>query len=215
MNASRFGGVSGIRTILARFPMPSDSTGALKTILEGDSPENVRRAIAEYVLENGGIVRAIARRNLTTNTRAVHDSEDVLSSVLRRLDTLAADGSLRLSSERDLWAYISVIARNTAVSKTRLIEIARSYLTEDGAFAYEVVRRLNACRGDEEATILMHRMMGSLKDPIDRQVFALRYRGASHAAIGNLLGTTEEASRQRWRKICQHLRSTFGLENRT
>jgi DNA-directed RNA polymerase specialized sigma24 family protein len=172
----------------------------------------VRGAIAEYVLEHGQRVRAIARRKLTRATRAVHDSEEVLSSVLRRLDGMAAEGRLQPASEQELWALIAVIARNTAVSKTRLIEIAQTLLTDGGPFAYEMVRRLNACRGDEEATVLMYRLMASLPDATDRQVFGLRYRGAGHAAIGGLLGISEDAARKRWSAVCRKLFDAFGEE---
>ena len=177
----------------------------VRTIIEGAEPDRVRRAVADFVLEHSEKIRAIARRKLTAATRSVHDSEDVCSSVARRLDHLAARGELRPRSEAELWALIKVVARNTAVSKTRLIERAREILTDDGPLAYEMLRRLNACQGDEDATVLLHRTMMILTDAKDRQVLALQLRGASHAAIGSLLGISEAASRQRWMSIRRRL----------
>src|ERR1044071_4218120 len=118
---------------------------SVRTILEGAEPDRMRQAVADYVLENSDKIRAIARRKLTAATRSVPDSEDVCASVARRLDTLAARGELHPRSEGELWALIKVVARNTAVSKTRLIERAREILTDDGPLAYEMLRRLNAC----------------------------------------------------------------------
>jgi DNA-directed RNA polymerase specialized sigma24 family protein len=186
-----------------------ESNSAIRIILEGAEAEEVRRAVAQFSMENSDKIRAIARRKLTMATRAVHDSEDVLSSVMRRLDCMAAVGELRPRSEKDLWGLIAVIARNCAVSRTRLIERAKELLTEDGPLAYEVMRRLNACRGDEEATILVRRMMASLPESRDRQILDLQFRGATHAAIAGLLGISVDACRHRWMAIRRKLAEWF------
>lgn len=178
-------------------------------LVRGADPQPVRAAIARYVLAHKDRVRAMARRKLTAATRRVADSEEVLSSVLRRLDAMALRGSLRFNSEAELWGLIEAIARNTAVSKTRLIERARNLLTQDGPYATELLKRLNACATDDEATLLVHRMLGCLKGGEDRQLAALVLRGASHRAIGDLLGFSEVASRQRWKRIRDELVERF------
>lgn len=147
----------------------------------------------------------MARRRLTLNTRSVFDSEDVFSSVVRRLDGLAAEGELRPQSEAELWALAKQIAMNTAVSKTRLIERARALLTDDGPLAYEVGRRLNACLGDDDAGVLVHKMYEALENSAERQIFGLMLRGASHRAVSQLLGISEDACRQRWMTIRRKL----------
>ncbi len=186
--------------------MPPDPTPALRIILDGAEAEQVRDAIARFALDNAAKIRAIARVKLTKVTRTVHDSEDVLSSVVRRLDGLAIEGRLRPASEKELWRLIAVIARNCAVSKTRLIERAQKLLTEDGPLAYEAVRRLNSCRSDEEATLLVSRMIGTLRNSQDRQILDLLMRGASNGAIAALMGISMEASRQRLTAIRRKLR---------
>lgn len=170
----------------------------------------LRERLAAYVLAHQSQIRAMARRNLTSDTRTVCDSEDILSSVLRRLDEMANDGVLRPRSERELWALIRTIARNTAVSRTRLIEHARQRLTEDGPYAYELLQRLNTYRSDEEATLLVHRMLASVQDRTNRQVLALMLRGASHRAIGAFLEISEDASRQRWMAVRREIAAKFG-----
>lgn len=170
----------------------------------------LRERLATYLLVHQSQIREMARLNLTSSARKVCDSEDVLSSVLRRLDEMASDGALRPRSERELWALIRTIARNTAVSRTRLIEHARQRLTEDGPYAYELLQRLNAFRSDEEATLLVHRMLASVGDRTSRQVLALVMRGASHRAIGAFLEISEDASRQRWMVVRRELGARFG-----
>ena len=173
-----------------------------------DSPP-IREAVAAYILEHGDRIRAIARRKLTLNTRRVFDSEEILSSVLRRLDGMAARGTLRPRSEAELWALIEAIAKNTAVSRTRLIERMQNLVTEEGDYAYFLIRGLNACATDDEATLLVHRMLLSIPDASDRQITALILRGAAHRAIAGLLGITEEHSRQRWKRVREDLVARF------
>lgn len=168
-----------------------------------------REAIAHYVLSHESQIRAIARRKLTQATRSTFDSEDVMASVLRRVDQLALNGSLRPDNKAELWALIKTIASNTAVTKTRLIERARFLLTEDGAYAYHLLQRLNACGSDDEAQLLVLRMAGTLKNERSRQILLLRLRGATHGAISGMLGISEGACRQQWMSMCQELRAAF------
>lgn len=182
---------------------------------EPDPPESplagdaARHLVAAFLLRNRDQIRAIARARLSPNIRSVYDSEDVFSSVLRRIDDLARRGVLRPANESELWALIHAIARNTALKKTLLLERARILVTEDPRYGYELMERLNRCRDDDEATLLVYRLMLALNDPIDRQIFALYLRGASHRAIGAFLGIKEETSRQRWVRLRDGLRDRF------
>lgn len=194
--------------------MPTNSpTPDLPALLaRGPSQPLARQAVANYILTHQERIRAIARRKLTTTTRRVFDSEEVLSSVMRRLDSMAARGTLLPHSEAELWALVEAITKNTAVSKTRLIERTRNLLTEDGLYAYELLRRLNACETDDEATLLVQRMLLSLKEGADRRLVVLRLQGANHRAAADLLRTTEAATRQRWTKVRKELLERFQSE---
>jgi hypothetical protein len=169
----------------------------------------LRRSVAQFVLEHSEQIRAMARRKLTAPTRSVYDSEDVLSSVLRRMDNLARQGRLRRDSEAEMMALIATIASNAALSKSKLIERARSQMSEDGAYARELLARLDRCGDDDEATLLVLRIQASIKDQTDRQVFSLMLKGASHKAIGDLLGFSADASKQRWMKVRRELVERF------
>lgn len=171
--------------------------------------EAYRRTLADFILSREAQIRAIARRKLTVSTRSVFDSEDVLSSVLRRLDSLVQRGKLRPGCEAELWGFIKVIASNNAVSKSRLIECSRKWLTDEPEYAYYIVKVINACEDDDEVSWLVYRMAGSLAGE-DRQIFFLRVRGAMHQAVARVLGIDEGAVRQRWSRICRELRDRFG-----
>lgn len=173
----------------------------------GDSP--ARQALAEFVLQHRERIRAIARQKLPGGARSVFDSEEVVSSVLRRLDGMASRGTLAPRSPAELWGLITAIATNAAVDRRRLIERARSHLAEDGPYAYELLKRLNACESDDDATMLLLRMMMSIKNSTDRHVFMMLHRGASHRAIATALGISEAASRKRWSVLRQELAERF------
>lgn len=168
-----------------------------------------REFVAQYVLAHADRIRAMARRKIPRTARALTDSEDVLSSVLRRLDVMGERGTLRLDSERELWGLIEAIACNAAISKVRMIQRARDLVAEDPTYANELIRRLEACPGDDDATLLVLRLTASLNSPTDRQILTLVHRGASHRAIAALLGTSEQASRQRWMRIRGELCARF------
>lgn len=136
-----------------------------------------------------------------------------MSSVLRRMDVLALEGRLKPRSEGELWALVRTIAANTAVSKSRLIERARSLEAEDGEYGRALVRRLETCVNDDEAHLLVLRMASSLRKDRQREVFLLRLRGANHASVAGLLGISEGASRQLWMEVCRDLRDRFEGEN--
>jgi DNA-directed RNA polymerase specialized sigma24 family protein len=167
-----------------------------------------REAVARYLLAHKDRIRAVARRKLTSKTRAVFDSEEVLSSVLRRVDGLVLEGKLCPRSEAELWGFVDAITRNNAVSRTRLIERARVMLTDEEPYAYELLKRLNAYTTDDEATLLIYRMMSCLQNE-DRHILSLHLRGASHKAIADLLKTSEAACRQRWMRIRHELHDRF------
>ena len=170
---------------------------------------NSREDVAKYLVEHRDRIRAVARRKLTAKTRSVFDSEDVLSSVLRRMDTIVSAGKLCPRSEAELWSLVDTITQNNAINRTRLIERAREFLEEEGPYANELLARLNKYETDDEATLLVYRMMGCLKGEEDRRIFSLHLRGAAHKAIAALLNISEDASKQRWMRVRVELHARF------
>lgn len=162
-----------------------------------------REQIAQFLVERQEKIRALARQHLGSQLQRFTDSEDVFSSVCRRLDGLAAEGGLRPRHADEVWALAAAIVSNTAVDRARLLGRLRSREVQaDGPDLGVLVER---CRSDDEAELLLQRMMLQLKGD-DRQIFMLRIRGASHEVIAQQVGTTVQAARQRWSRIAQTLR---------
>lgn len=172
-------------------------------------PGEFRAALSRYLDEHRDRLRAIASRKIDERTRRVFDSEEVASSVIRRLDNLVQRGRIRARTEEELWALIIRVVENTAISKVRLVQTMHRQLAEDGRYASQLLERLDRLGNDDEATLLVLRMLGSISDAEDRQLLLLRLRGATHGAAAGVLGQSETAVRSRWSRLTKELSRRF------
>lgn len=169
-----------------------------------------RDALARYLTANLEKLRAIASRKLGRSSRSVFDSEEVVASVVRRMDDLAQRDSIRARSEDELWALIARIVTNATVSRIRLLQVARRHLAEDGPYAALMASRVAALETDDEASLLVYRLIASVPDATDRQILLLRLRGMPLPLIARELGLGEGAARMRYHRVCQRLEERLG-----
>jgi len=160
-----------------------------------------REEIADFVIKNKYRIRAVARRKLTRTARSAVDSEDVVGSVLRRVDALAAEQKVRAETGEQLLSLAMSIAHNCSVEHSRLLQLATQYLDEDGEFSRRVIGYLGVRPGDEASTSLFAEMLAALDSSHERQFLSLRLRGSTHALIASYLEITPEAARKRWCEI--------------
>jgi len=166
-----------------------------------------REQFAAFVLEHGDRVKAIARRKIRTSARSAFGSDDVLSTVLRRLDVLAAEGLVRAQNEAQLWVLVRSIAENVSLERGRLLESTLNRTGDDAAFWSQIHQDFRRKTGDdEEAFIRLYELLMMLEDQNDRQLFMLRLRGVNHKVIAQQLGISSDAVRQRWHKVVTQLR---------
>jgi len=168
-----------------------------------------RTSLARFVRDLEPEIRRVARRRLPDPGKSVYDSEDVLSTVLRRIDRLMFEGRLELRSEPELRGLILRVAECASIDRARLTELSRMRLIEDGDFARGLLQSLDRCASDDDAAVMLYEMDCSLCVPKDRHLFWLRLRGASHRLIAKELGITEEACRQRWAQVRRELIERF------
>ena len=132
-----------------------------------------RDDVANFVLKHADRIRTVARTKLTSRTKQAYDSEDVVSSVLRCMDEMAAAGSVRPASEAELWSLIKAVAGNRAVTKTRLMERAKSFFDEDGDYARVLHERI----AKVARQFLGVSVLDAVSVPLDEQVsLAVRKR---------------------------------------
>lgn len=190
---------------------PPDTCHDTTSALSSDLQDGMRDWVAKWVMARQDMIRHLARQRLARTTRTLFDSEDIFSTVLTRMDGLAARGVLRVESTAEMTALVKTIVANSAANKSRLIARSRRLEEEDGAYARHLMGRLQRCLDDDEATLVVCRMMSWLDSQESRQILGLRLRGMTHGAIGQALGLSEVAVRKRWQSIRAMLMERISL----
>ena len=159
-----------------------------------------RDAAAQFMHLYGPLIRSRVRDKLGTQLRRVMDSEDVLSTVARRLDGMIAEGRMRAETEPELWSLVQSVASNALSESLRATrgERAAARVVRGGAHIDP------PDIGEDEAA---DRALGALENDTDRRVLSLWLRGASLAAIGRSIGQTPAAMRMRWQRLMRTLRA--------
>lgn len=175
-------------------------------------PSLSRGELAAFLKSRAMRVRDVARRKLLSRTRRIYDSEDVLSSTIRRMDEMALEGMLRPHNEEELWTLTRTIAQNNAVSKNRMVSRLDRLLQEEGVAFAMVADFIQRRAESEKLEDVLARLAAVLENSTDRQYFFLRMRGATHRAASDALGITHDAGRQRWVGIMARLRAAAAGE---
>lgn len=172
-------------------PSPHNGTAHKKRIW-------TKEQLAEFVHRHKPQIRELAGKRLSDLARREGDSEDVAASVLLRMLELAKDGKIAPQSDDELLSLIAVVTSHNALDKHRLMLRAMQMMPEDAEYVTGLIENLETCRDDDDATLLVHRMVGALTDETDRQVLLLRLRGAGHRAVANLLRISVSGAQKRW-----------------
>ncbi|CAG1005795.1 hypothetical protein PHYC_03263 [Phycisphaerales bacterium] len=168
-----------------------------------------REATGTFLSRYGGVVRQRCRKNLRAPLRKLTDTEELWSSVARRLDAVVAAGDLRAVSESQFWKLLKVIIRNATVDRARLITRLHEVPADDQPLAEALGRHV---MHDREAESRLWHLIESLPDDKNREITILWLNGHSHAEIGNAVGLAEGAVRFRWHSIRQQLRDVLESE---
>ncbi len=183
------------------------SPAALQSLIErmqrGD-----RDAAAEFVHRWGPLIRRRYRHKLGRAMRSLFDSEELLSTISRRLDLYVRNGRLQAADEGQLWALVFRIAENSLADKVRIFQRLRSVEGEDAPLAHELASRLQNAdqRQPEGAEIELDRILTQLPAGGERQILSLWLSGLSLAAIAEEMELTPEAVRKRWQRIRESIR---------
>ncbi len=162
-----------------------------------------REAAAIFLMRYGPLVRRRARGKLGRATRAVFDSQDILSTVGRRLDAYVAAGRLQVEDEAQLWAVVNKMTDGAVTDKNRALRRLRSVERGDAAVA-ELIEPSLTADDQEAARISLDRIVRQLDDD-DRSILSLRVAGNDFRIIGECVGMSEGAVRVRWLRIRHRL----------
>jgi DNA-directed RNA polymerase specialized sigma24 family protein len=174
-----------------------------------------RGAAATFVTRYDTRIRRRIRGKLSPAMRRIFDSQEILSTVGRRLDNFVRSGQLQATNESELWALVFRMAHNAVIDKARVFHRLQQVEDEDGGFAQQFYTRLRQAERDrrEGAEIEIERALKLLDDHIDREILSLWLVGASHSVIAETVDLAPTAVRKRWQKIRTTLYRFFSQDN--
>lgn len=170
-----------------------------------------RTAAAEFVDRFGSRIRRRVRGKLGPSMRRLFDSQEILSTLGRRLDLFVRSGRLRAESAPELWSLVFRIADNAMVEKSRVVQSLEAKEGEDSPLAHRMLARLNQAEAhcDEGPEIEIDRALCVLDAGVDREILSLWLTGHQHNHIAECLGLAPTAIRKRWQKIRERLRVMY------
>jgi DNA-directed RNA polymerase specialized sigma24 family protein len=180
-----------------------------------------REAAATFMHEYGARIRRRIRGKLTPAMRRLFDSQEILSTLGRRLDLYVRSRRLAAASEAQLWSLVFRVADNALIDRQRAFKRLRDAEAEDGPIARELLERMEAgagapgdggeCgggggRGGEAG---VERFFDALPDPLDREILSLWFTDTPHTVTAQLLGMPDAAVRKHWQRIKELLRAAM------
>jgi len=182
-------------------PVPLETLAA--RVRAGD-----RAAAAEVVARYGPLLRQRIRRKLGRVVRTLFDSEDVVSSVARKLDLAVANGRIDVADGEHLLALIQRMMKTTVVDKSRVVARLRVAEGPDSVWAMRFMQRIEG-DSNPDADEALELAVRHLDDPDDRLQFSLWLRGEPHRVAAEQLGISPALARKRWEKIRRKLTVSF------
>ncbi len=173
-----------------------------------------RTAAAEFITRYGSRVRRRICGKLSPAMRRLYDSQDILSTLGRRLDQYVGSGRMQAANEDELWALVFRMAENTVIDKARVFRRLQKTEGADSRFAQEFSQRLRQAehKRDSGVEIEIDRALEIFGTDADRQILRLWLVGTKHTAIATHLELTPAAVRKRWQKIKSVLQERFAAE---
>ncbi len=172
-----------------------------------------RDAAAAFMSAYGPRIQRRVRGKLSRAMRRVFDSLEILSTVSRRLDSYVHAGRLEARTAPQLWSLVFRITDAAVIDKVRVFKRLERVEGEDSPLAAQLRARLNEAPEDT-IEVEIERILQVLDDETDRQILSLWLAGNEHAVIGEFVGLTPNAARQRWFRIRDRLRKELGGEQR-
>lgn len=167
-----------------------------------------REAAAEFITGYASRVRRRIRGKLGSDMRRLFDSQEILSTIGRRLDLYVRDGRLKAIGEGQLWAFIFTMAHNALIQKARVFQRLKAVEGSDGRFAHELLARLEQVESDHVSSseLEIDRVLLSLDDSVDREILSMWLLGRHHGQIADEMGVGHACVRKRWQRIRERLR---------
>jgi len=163
-----------------------------------------RAAAAEFVTRYSSRIRRRIRGKLNQPMRRLFDSEEIFSTLSRRLDLYVGNRRMEASNEVELWSLVLRMAEHALIDKARLFQWLESTEGPDSDFARDMLARLRDAervRGEDiEVEDEIERLVAMLTDSQQREIVLLWLNGHDFRLIGERFGVSEEYARKKWER---------------
>ena len=140
-------------------------------------------------------------RLLREESRKITDTEEILSTSMRRIDRIIEDDRLVAQSDAQVIALVNAVIDRTILEKAR---VARRLISREVKAAHlKAAYEKNSVQVDND---LLVKIGQQISDPIDREIVLLRARDQSFGSIAQHLNMEPEAARKRWSRIRNRVR---------
>ena len=187
--------------------MSDSDQSSIKQQGQDDEPQVMilRHRAADLLLSQREQVNRRIHNRMISNARKITDTEEVLSTALRRLDSLILTGRARARTDAQLFALVH--------------EVIERAIREKARYAERIKRReklVGAMRGDTGLQGLLPSgelfvRLGQLaRDPVDKEIAMLRARGLRLHEIAESMGLPDTVIRKRWSRLKVRAREMLG-----
>lgn len=168
-------------------------------------------AVGEFVDRFGPVIRAHFRRKIGASMHRLVDSQDLLSTIARRLCQRVMNQRIRADDQRELWALVYRIGNDALVDRVKILSRLRSLESEGSPFVQSMRDRLDQSgrAGQREFAEELERLLGLLASSTDRELLVQWLHGKSLADAGAALGINAPAARKRWQRIRETLQQAL------
>lgn len=187
-------------------PQQSAASNSQLIALINSGGEQARTAAAIFLKRHEGAIRRRLRRKIAAATSRIFDSEDLFSTVARRIDQEVEQQRLSTLNEQQLWGLINRIAENCLTDVARAERPRRA--ARRGPLRFDM-HRLRRDAQDKQGTAggdVLDKARQAIPRNDDRQLLGLWLLGAPFAGIAAALGLTETGARKRWERLRRSLR---------
>jgi DNA-directed RNA polymerase specialized sigma24 family protein len=185
----------------------ADPEDLLQRMRAGDSD-----AVGTFFDRYESRIRRRIRGKLNPPMRRLFDSQEIFSTLGRRLCMYVQAGKLGATNQQQLWALLTRMANNAVIDKSRVFRRLRDMEGEDSVFAQGMLAQLQRAErhSDQGVEVEISEALNLFTDSDDRQILSLWLIGKPHSQIAFLVQLPADTVRKRWQKIREKLQDRFG-----
>lgn len=173
-----------------------------------------RDAAAELVRRHGALIRRRIRRSLPPRVRRMFDSQDILSTLYRRIDRLASEQMIRAQTPDEALGLLVRIAQNAVIDKARTVRRIDRIESLVAHLDVSAAPPKKDCetRREKVSEAIISEAFHILPDPDDRAILSLWLQGVDQTVIADTLGWKPSRVWWRWSRIRSKLAESMGKE---